>query len=111
MFLIRPIHKSQTSETRVATQKNEQIRILLERQKEQIFADCRAEIPRHEFQADSDRRSIQELNGIIDSQRGEIDRTHARDEQLRRDQQLLHGQLLEQNRDLREAHMKSLNEM
>ena len=41
---------------------------------------------------------------------GEIDHTHARDEQLRRDQQLFHEQLLEQNRDLREAHMKSLNE-
>ena len=39
------------------------------------------------------------------------DHTHARDEQLRRDQQLLHEQLLEQNRDLREVHVKSLNEM
>ena len=27
--------------------------------KEQILADCRAEIQKHEFQADSDRRSIQ----------------------------------------------------
>ena len=35
----------------------------------------------------------------------------ARDEQLRRGQQLLHEQLLEQNRELREAHMKTLNEM
>ena len=41
----------------------------------------------------------------------EIDHTLAVDEQLRRDQLLLHEQLLEQNRDLREAHMKSLNEM
>ena len=32
-------------------------------------------------------------------------------ERLRRDQQLLHEQLLEQNRNLREAHWKSLNEM
>ena len=40
-----------------------------------------------------------------------INRAHAGDEQLRRDQQLLHEQLLEQNRDLREAHEKSLNEM
>ena len=39
------------------------------------------------------------------------DHTHARDEQLRRDQQLLHEELLEQNRELREAHMKTLNEM
>ena len=44
---------------------NERIRILLERQKEQILAEVRTEIQKHEFQADSDRRSIQELNGII----------------------------------------------
>ena len=48
---------------------NEQIRILLEQQKEQILADCRTEIQKHEFQADCDRRSIQKLNGIIESQR------------------------------------------
>ena len=90
---------------------NETIRILLERQKEQILAVFRAEIHKHEFQADSDRRSIQELSGIIESQRREIDHALAGDEQLRRDQQLLQEQLSEQNRDLREAHMKSLNEM
>ena len=66
---------------------------------------------RNEFQADYDRRSIQTLNGVIESQRGEINRALEGDEQLRRDQQLLHEQLLEQNRDLREAHEKSLNEM
>ena len=33
-----------------------------------------------EFQADSDRRSIQELNGTIESQRREIDDTLAGDE-------------------------------
>ena len=69
-------------------------------------------IHKHEFQADSDRRSIQELSGIIDeSQQREIDHALAGDEQLRRDQQLLHEQLSEQNRNLREAHMKSLSEM
>ena len=90
---------------------NERIRILLERQKKQILADFGAEIQKHEFQADSDGRSIQELNGIIESQRREIDHTLAGDEQLRRDQLLLHEQLSEQNRDLREAHIKSLYEM
>ena len=90
---------------------NEQIRILLERQREQILADCQAEIQKHEFQADYDRRCIQKLNEVIESQRGEIYRAHQGDEQLRRDQQLLHEQLLEQNRDLRETHEKSLNEM
>ena len=79
---------------------NEQIRILLERQKEQILANCRAEIQKLEFQADHDRRSIQKLNGIIESQRGEINRALAGDEQLRRDEQLLYVQLLEQNREL-----------
>ena len=91
---------------------NEQIRILLERQKEQILADYRAEIQKPEFQAaDYDRRKIQKLNGVIQSQRGEIYRAHQGDEQHRRDQQLLHEQLLEQNRDLREAHEKSLTEI
>ena len=51
------------------------------------------------------------MNGVVESQRGEINRALAGDEQLRRDQQLLHEQLLEQNLDLREAHDKSLNEM
>ena len=90
---------------------NEQIRFLLEREREQILADCRAEIQKHEFQADYDRRSIQELNEMIESQRGEIYRALQGDEGLRRDQQLLHEQLLEQNRDLRKAHERSLSEM
>ena len=51
---------------------NEQIMILLERQKEQILSDYRAEIQKHEFQADHDRRNIPKLNGVIESQRGEI---------------------------------------
>ena len=46
---------------------NEQIRNLLERQKEQILADCQAEIQKHEFQGDYDRRSIQKLNEVIES--------------------------------------------
>ena len=75
-------------------------------QKEQILADFRAEIQKHEFQADSDGRSIQELNEIIESQQSEINHAHAGDEQLRRDQQHLHEQLLEQNRELREANVK-----
>ena len=90
---------------------NDQIRILLERPKEQILADCRAQIQRHEFQADDDRRNIQKLNEVIGSQREEINRALQGDEQHRRDQQLLQEQLLAQNRDLREAHEKSLNEM
>ena len=51
------------------------------------------------------------MNEVIESQRGGIYRAHQGDEQHRRDQQLLHEQLLAQNRDLCEAHEKSLNEM
>ena len=83
-------------------------RILLERQREQILADCQGEIQKHDVQADCDRRSIQKLNEVIESQRGEIYCAHQGDEQHRRDQQLLHEQLLKQNRDLREAREKSL---
>ena len=113
---VRPVHElgslgSSIRENPSRHSENEQIRILFDRQREQILADCRAEIQKHEFQADYDRRSIHKLNGIIESQRSEINHAHAGDEQLRRDQQLLHEQLLEQNRDLREVHMLSLNEM
>ena len=52
-----------------------------------------------------------QLKGIIESQRREIDHTLACDEQRRRDQLPLHEQLSEQSRELREAHMKSLQEM
>ena len=83
----------------------------MERQREQILADCQAEIQKNEFQAHHDRRNIQKLNGVIESQRGEIYRAHQGDEQHRRDQQLLHEQLFKQNWDLREAHEKSLNEI
>ena len=64
--------------------------MLLESQKDQILADIRAENQKHEFQADDDRRKIQKLNEVIESQREEIYRAHQGDEQLRRDQELLH---------------------
>ena len=102
----RPLHELSSRDS-----EKERIKILFERQKEQILTDVRTEIPKHEFQADSDKRSIQELSGNIESQRSEIDHTLACDEQLRRDQLLLHEQLSEQNRDFREAHMKSVHEM
>ena len=64
-----------------------QIWTLLDDQKEQILAECQARIDQHEFQA-------------------------ARAEVVQqRDQQLLQGQLLQQNLELREAHQRSLTEM
>ena len=64
-----------------------QIRTLLDKQKEQILAECQARINQHEFQA-------------------------ARAEEVQqREQQLLQGQLLQQKLELREAHQRSLTEM
>ena len=51
------------------------------------------------------------MNEIIESQRRKIDHTIAGDEQLLRYQLLLHEQLSEPNRDLREAHIRNLCEM
>ena len=86
----RPVYEliSDLSQKRKSSRdlENERIRILLERQEEQIFAEVRSEIEKHELQAASDRRSIQELTGIIDSQRMEIDHTIPGCDQSRREQ-------------------------
>ena len=89
---------------------NEQIRTLLDRQREQILPDCQAEIRKQEFQADYDRRSVRKLSEVIESQQEELHRAQA-EARRRQDQQLLHERLLKQNWDLREAHDNSLNEM
>ena len=69
--------------------------------KERILAECQAEINRHEFQTDYDR-SLRKLEELHCAQADELQR---------RDQQLRHGQLWQQNLELREAHQKSLSEM
>ena len=68
---------------------NAQIRTLLERQKEQILAECQAEIKKHEFQADYERRSVRKLSAIIESQQEQLHCAQA-EELQRPDQQLLH---------------------
>ena len=40
---------------------NAQIRTLLDRQKERILAECQAEVKKHAFQAEYDRRSVRKL--------------------------------------------------
>ena len=82
-----------------------QIRILLDRQKEQILAECQAEINRHEFQADYDKKILRKLGEIVEFQRVELHCAQA-EELQRRDEQLLYGQLLKQNWDLREDHQQ-----
>ena len=90
--------------------KEAQIRTLFDEQKEQILAECKAKINRHEFQAAYDRRSLLKLGEIVDSQQEELHCARAEEVQ-QRDQQLLQEQLLQQNLELRQAHQKSLNDM
>ena len=81
---------------------------MLDKQKEQILAKCQTRINQHEFQAAYDR-SLLKLEEIVESQHEEL---HcARAEVQQRDQQLLHGPLLQQNLELREAQQRSLTEM
>ena len=100
---------SSVHETRHSSE-SEQIRILLDRQKQQILADCQAEFRKHEFQADYNRSSIPKLNETIESQQEKLHRAQA-EKRRRQDHQLLHEQLLKQNWDLRLAHEKSFNAM
>ena len=90
---------------------NERIRILFERQKEQILGKVRSEIQKHELQAESDRRSIQELTGIVDSQRMEIVHTITGCDQSSRDQLPLQEELSERNRALRETRIRNMRDM
>ena len=83
---------------------------LLDKQKEQILAECQTRINKHEFQAAYDRRSLRKLGTIVESQQEEHHCARAQEVQ-QRDQQLLQGQLLQQNLELREAHQRSLTEM
>ena len=87
-----------------------QIRTLLDKQKEQIPAECQARINRHEFQAAYDTRSLLKLREIVESQQEELHCARAEEVQ-KRDQQLLQEQLLQQNLELREAHQRSLTEV
>ena len=90
---------------------NKQIWILFERRQEQILAEARSETQQHELQADSDRRRIQELLGIIDSQLLETDHTITRCEQPRRDQLPPKEERPEQNRDHRETCIRNMRDM
>ena len=90
----RDISHEQGQEIQRQNSESEQTRTLLDRQREQILADCQAEIWKHEFQADYDWRSIQKLNETIESQKEELHRAQA-DERRRQDHQLLRWTFIE----------------
>ena len=78
--------------------------------KSRFLPSARQRINRHDFQAAYDRRSLLKLGAIVESQKEELHCARAEEVQ-QRDQQLLQGQLLQQNLELREAHQRSLSEM
>ena len=90
---------------------NERIRILLDRQMEQIHAEVRSEIQMHELQAESDKRSIHESSGVVDCHRMEIDHTTTGRDQSTRDQPPLQEELSEQNRALRKIRIRNMRDM
>ena len=59
-----------------------QMRPLLGRQKEQILAECQAEIKKHELQANYDRITIPRISGTIESQQEELHRAQVRIEEF-----------------------------
>ena len=73
-----------------------EIRTLLDKQKEQILAECQARSNRHEFQAAYDKRSLLKFGKTIESQHEELHCAQAEEVQ-QRDPQLLQEQLLQQN--------------
>ena len=54
-----------------------QIRTLLDRQREQILADCQAEIKKHYFQVHDVRRSVRKLGETIEFQQEELHRAQS----------------------------------
>ena len=70
---------AQGHEIQQQNSESEQIRTLLDRQWEQILADCQAEIQKHEFHVDYDRNSFQKLNETIESQQEELHRAQAKE--------------------------------
>ena len=103
LLLISLIHLTSVRENPRRSSENEQIRILLERQKEQILADCQAEILKHLFKADYHRKSIQKLNELIESPRGEVHRV-VKETNNFDEINYFFMIFLERNMDLREAH-------
>ena len=107
----RDIRHEQGHEIQKQNSESEQIRTLLDRQREQILADCQAETRKNtNSRLIMTEEVYKKLNETIESQQEEDHRAQA-EERRRQDHQLLHEQLLKQNWDLREVHEKSLNEM
>ena len=90
---------------------NCQFRIILEKEKEQMLAEAKSEILRHEYRADVAEHNICELKRQIDSQAVEIGHTRTGYEQSRREQALLHEELAHRERALRDTRIRSIQKL
>ena len=106
-------HVAWMSQKRKSNQEldNRQFRIILEREQEQLFAEALSEILRHEYRADLAENNICELKRQIDSQAVEIGHTRTGYEQSRREQALLHEELTDRERALRETRVGSIQKL
>ena len=90
---------------------NCQIRIIFGKTREQLLAEAKSEILRHEYRADLAENNICELKRQIDSQAVEIGHTRTGYEQSRREQALLHEELADRERALRDTRIRSIQKL
>ena len=104
---------AQMSQKRKSNQEldNCQFSIILEGEKEQLFAEAKFEILRHEYRADLAENNLCELKRQIDSQTVKIGHTRTGYEQSRREQAPLHEELADRERTLRDTCFGSIQKL
>ena len=90
---------------------NCQTRIIFGKTREQVLAEAKSEILRHEYRADLAEYNTCELKRQIESQEVEIGHTRTGFEQSRREQALLHEELADRERALRHTRIRSIQKL
>ena len=76
--------------------------------REQLLAEAKSEILRHEYRADLAENNICEMKRQMDSQAVEIGHSRTGYEQSRREQALLHEELADREKALRDTRIRSI---
>ena len=90
---------------------NSQFRIILEKDKEQLLAEAKSEILRHEYRPDLAGNNTCESKTRIDSQAVEIGHSRTGYEQSRREQALHHKELADRERAPRDSRAESVQKL
>ena len=101
------------SQKRKSNQKlaNCQIRIISGKTREQLLAEAKSEILRHEYRADLAENNTCNLKRHIDSQAVEIGHTRSGYDQSRWEQALLYEELADRERALRDSRVRSFQKL